>query len=264
MRVNGQVEKPAYSLKGNEILEIEPAEPSPLHAEPEPIPIEVLYEDRDVVAVNKPAGMVVHAGAGRSAGTLVNALLHRFGSLSVTGGDLRPGIVHRLDLNTSGVLLVARHDTAHRKLAEQFASRSVEKIYLALVHGRVKQNGGRIDKPITRDPLRRTRMTARLSYGRNAATEYRVLRRFRELTLLEVRIATGRTHQIRVHLSSAGHPVVGDRLYGAPSKVEGRPPLGRHFLHAQRIRFAQPSTGEKIVVEAPLPRELEGWLDGLL
>jgi len=264
VRVDGQIEKPAYLLKGKEILEIEPAEPPPLRAEPESIPLEVLYEDSDVVAINKPAGMVVHAGAGRSSGTLVNALLHRFSSLSMTGGGLRPGIVHRLDLHTSGVLLVARHDAAHRKLAEQFATRTVEKIYLALVHGRVKQNSGRIEKPITRDPVRRTRMTARLSHGRNAVTEYRVLRRFQEFTLLEVRIATGRTHQIRVHLSSAGYAVVGDRLYGAPAKVEGRPRLERHFLHAQRIRFAQPSTGEEIVIEAPLPPELEGWIAGLL
>jgi 23S rRNA pseudouridine1911/1915/1917 synthase len=179
-------------------------------------------------------------------------------------GDLRPGIVHRLDRYTSGVLLVARHDQAHRRLAEQFASRRTEKTYLALVHGVVKPETGRIEKPITRDPVRRIRMTARLERGRTALTEYRVLRRFRKFTLLEVGIHTGRTHQIRVHLASLGHPVAGDRLYGAPAEVEDRPPLGRFFLHARRIVFEQPSTGTPVAVESPLPTELERWMEGLL
>ena len=264
VRVEGRAERPAYVLKGGENVEVEPAEPPPLRAEPEPIPLEILYEDRDVVAVNKPAGMVVHAGAGCRSGTLVNALLARFESLSGVGGGLRPGIVHRLDRYTSGVILVARHDAAHRHLAEQFARREVEKVYLALVHGTVKQDRGRIEKPITRDPARRVRMTARLGRGRSALTEYRVLRRYRDFTLLEVRIGTGRTHQIRVHLAGMGHAVVGDRLYGAPTKVEGRPPLGRFFLHAHRVRFASPASGEIVTVEAPLPGELEAWMEGLL
>jgi len=216
------------------------------------------------VAINKPAGMVVHAGAGCRSGTLVNALLHRFKSLSGLSGELRPGIVHRLDRYTSGVILVARHDAAHRRLAEQFAGRQVEKLYIALVHGAVKQEQGRIEKPIARDPVRRVRMTARLGRGRTALTEYRVLQRFRRFTLLEVRIGTGRTHQIRVHMAGIGHPVVGDRLYGAPAEVEGMPALGRYFLHARRIQFRKPSTGDPVTVEAPLPEELEGWLKGLL
>ena len=264
VRVDGRAERPAHVLKGGETVEVEPAELVPLRAEPEQIPLEILYEDQDVVAVNKPAGMVVHAGAGCRSGTLVNALLARFESLSGVSGELRPGIVHRLDRYTSGVILVARHDAAHRHLAEQFARRAVEKVYLALVHGAVKQERGRIEKPIARDPVRRVRMTARLGRGRSALTEYRVLRRYRDFTLLEVRIGTGRTHQIRVHLAGMGHPVVGDRLYGAPAKVEGRPLVARFFLHAYRVRFTSPGSGEAVTIEAPLPRELEAWMEGLL
>jgi 23S rRNA pseudouridine1911/1915/1917 synthase len=207
--------------------------------------------------------MVVHAGAGVHAGTVVNALLHRFGELSSVGGALRPGIVHRLDRFTSGVLLVAKNDAAHQALARQFSGREVEKIYLALVHGSVKQERNRIERPIARDPVRRTRMTARLDSGRSAWSEYRVLQRFRGFTYLEVRIGTGRTHQIRVHLASIGHPVAGDTLYGAPAAVNGRPPLGRYFLHAHRIRFRQPSNGREITVESPLASELERWMAGL-
>jgi len=214
----------------------------------------------DVIAVNKAAGMVVHAGAGTHSGTLVNALLHHFRTLSGVGGDLRPGIVHRLDKQTSGVILVARTDAAHRSLAAQFSGRNVEKVYLALVHGRLSQETGRIEKPITRDPRKRTRMTARLAHGRTALTFYKVLRRFEKFTYLEVRIGTGRTHQIRVHLASLSHPVVGDRLYGAPARIPGQPPLDRFFLHAHRIRFTSPSTGRPVTVEAPLPEELENWM----
>lgn len=263
IRVQGRVEKSSYLLRAGEEIEVEPAPPAPLSAEPEPIPLEILYEDEDVAAVDKPAGMVVHAGAGCRSGTLVNALLHHFGRLSSLGGELRPGIVHRLDRYTSGVLLVAKHDVAHRRLAEQFARREVEKVYLALVHGNVRGESGRVERPIARDPVRRIRMTARLAQGRAAVTEYRVLKRFPSFTLLEVHIKTGRTHQIRTHLSASGHPVVGDRLYGAPARIAGRPALGRYFLHAWRIRFRQPSTGAEVVVEAPLPAELESWLEGL-
>jgi 23S rRNA pseudouridine1911/1915/1917 synthase len=261
--VNGSAERASHLLRDGDSIDVEPAPLTPLAATPEDIPLAVLYEDDDVVAINKPAGMVVHAGAGVHSGTLVNALLARFGSLSTEAGDLRPGIVHRLDRYTSGAMLVAKTDAAHRNLAEQFSSRKIRKIYLALVHGAVKAERGRIETPISRDPIRRTRMTARLAHGRAAWSEYRVLRRFDRFTLLEVLIGTGRTHQIRVHLSSIGHPVVGDRLYGAPAEVAGRPPLGRFFLHAASIRFAQPRTGELIEVSAPLPAELEQWMQGL-
>jgi 23S rRNA pseudouridine1911/1915/1917 synthase len=261
--VNGAAGRPSHRLKGDETVEVEPAELPPLRAVPEAIPLSILYEDEDVIAVDKQAGMVVHAGAGAHSGTLVNALLHHFGSLSQLGGELRPGIVHRLDRFTSGILLVARNDAAHRRLAEQFSGHTIEKVYLALVHGNVKADQGRIEKPISRDPVRRIRMTARRAEGRAAITEYKVLRRFAGFTLLEVRIKTGRTHQIRAHFSSLGHPVAGDRLYGAPARVEGLPPLERFFLHAYRVRFAQPSTGVPITIESPLPPDLEAWLSGI-
>jgi 23S rRNA pseudouridine1911/1915/1917 synthase len=249
--VDGSPAKRSHLLKGAERIHVQPGELTPLKAAPEDLPLEVLYEDADVIAINKPAGMVVHTGAGRHSGTLVNALLHRFGKLSGVGGDLRPGIVHRLDRFTSGVILVARNDAAHRHLAEQFASHQVEKIYVALVHGKVKNDQGRITTPIARDPVRRVRMTARLSQGRQAITSYQVLKRFTDLTLLEVKIGTGRTHQIRVHLASIKHPVVGDKLYGAPAGQ-----LGRYFLHARQITFTSPSSGERITVAAPLPPDL--------
>jgi 23S rRNA pseudouridine1911/1915/1917 synthase len=254
--VNGAAAKSSALLRGGEEIEVRPADLPPLKAEPEDAPIEILYEDSSVIALNKPAGLVVHAGAGAHSGTLVNRLVHHFATLSQVGGDLRPGIVHRLDRGTSGVLLVARTDAAHRALAAQFADRTTEKTYLALVEGRVNPDSGRITKPITRDPAHRTRMTARLDHGRDALTDYRVLRRFEKFTYLEVRIGTGRTHQIRAHLASIRHPVAGDKLYGAQLAE-------RIFLHAWRIRFDSPATGGRVTVEAPLPKELQQWLDKL-
>jgi 23S rRNA pseudouridine1911/1915/1917 synthase len=258
--VNGDEPRASYAVRSGDIIDVEPVPPAPATPAPEAIPLTILYEDEDVVAIDKPAGMVVHAGAGVAEGTLVNALLARYASLSSVGGSARPGIVHRLDRYTSGVLLVARNDAAHLAFSKQFSSRQVEKIYIALVHGTAKAESGRIDKPIARDPIRRTRMTTRLEHGRAAWTEYRVLRRFPRFTLMEARIGTGRTHQIRVHFSSIGHAVVGDTVYGAPAKPPGMPPLGRYFLHALRICFHHPSTGKEIVVESPLPAELNEWL----
>ena len=256
VKLNGaQASKASMKLRGGERVEVEPVELKPLHAFAEEIPLDILYEDDDVVAVNKPAGLVVHAGAGRSAGTLVNALLHHFKRLSSVGGDLRPGIVHRLDKGTSGVILVARTDAAHRSIAAQFSGRTVEKTYLALVQGRPERDRGTIDLPISRDPERRTRMTARLASGRQAHSAYQVLERYAKFTLLEVQIGTGRTHQIRVHLAALGHPVAGDPLYGAAAQ----PDLDRPWLHALRIRFDSPSTGDRLTVEAPVAPELLAW-----
>jgi 23S rRNA pseudouridine1911/1915/1917 synthase len=255
--LNGAAAKPSTLLRGGEQIAVSPADLPPLKAEPEDAPIEILYEDSSVIALNKPAGLVVHAGAGAHSGTLVNRLVHHFATLSQVGGELRPGIVHRLDRGTSGVLLVARNDAAHRALAAQFADRTTEKTYLALVEGRVNAESGRITKPITRDPAHRTRMTARLDHGRDALTDYRVLRRFEKFTYLEVRIGTGRTHQIRAHLASIKHPVAGDKLYGAQT-------ADRIFLHAWRIRFDSSAKGERITVEAPLPAELQQWLETII
>lgn len=253
--------KASYLLRGNELLTVEPADLPALRAEPEALALHVLYEDDDLVAIHKPAGMVVHAGAGHQSGTLVNALLHHFGGLSTVGGPLRPGIVHRLDKDTSGVMVVARTDAAHQALAAQFQQRAVEKIYWALAHGRLERDAGEIDLPIARDPVRRTRMTARLATGRSAHTEWRVLERLGSLTYLEVRIGTGRTHQIRAHLAHLKHPLVGDTVYGAPRTIPGLPALGRVFLHAHRLRFRSPGTGAEIVVSAGLPAELNAFLD---
>lgn len=258
VRVDGEARKPAFPLTPGAVIRVDPADRAPLAAAPEAIPLDILYEDEHIVAVNKPAGMVVHAGAGVGSGTLVNAALHRFGELSQGSEQLRPGIVHRLDRDTSGVILIARTDRAHRALAEQFAARRVEKVYVALVERVVTPAAGRIDKPIARDPVHRTRMTARLATGRAALTQYVTLERFRRHTLLEVRIGTGRTHQIRVHLASLGHPVAGDRLYGGAAH-----PSGRFFLHARSIAFSPPAGGALQRIEAPLPPELEQWLADL-
>jgi len=248
--VNGSAAKASLVLKGGERIEVNPADLAPLQATAEDLPIEILYEDDAVIAVNKPAGLIVHAGAGAHSGTLVNRLVHHFESLSQVGGDLRPGIVHRLDRGTSGVMLVARTDAAHRALAAQFANRTTEKTYMALVQGILHSDSGRIAKPITRDPVHRTRMTAKLGHGREALTDYRVLRRLEDSTLLELRIGTGRTHQIRAHMASVGHPVVGDKAYGARAAE-------RIFLHAWRITFMSPASGERVTVEAPLPPEFK-------
>lgn len=265
VQVNKEVQKRAsLRLKWGDVVDAEWAPTAPLKARAENIPLEILYEDEDLVVVNKPAGMAVHAGGGVHSGTLVNALLHHFSTLSRVGGEQRPGLVHRLDRMTSGVLIAAKNDVAHRRLAAQFHDRHVEKTYLALVQGRVKKDEGEINLPIGRDLVRRVRMTARRSIGapgvRTALSRYRVLARYAsgegELTLLEVKIATGRMHQIRVHLASLGHPVVGDTMYGARGGV-----LDRNFLHARRISFTQPSNRTRITVEAPLPESLQRFLE---
>jgi 23S rRNA pseudouridine1911/1915/1917 synthase len=263
VQVDHSPAKASYLIRGAETIDCEAAALPPLKAEAEAIDLTVLYEDDGVVAIDKRAGMVVHAGAGVHRGTVVNALLHRFASLSSVGGELRPGIVHRLDRFTSGVLLVAKTDAAHRDLAAQFASRRVEKTYLALVHG-VMAGAGRIEKPIARDPKNRARMTARLTRGRTALTDWKVLETFPAstpadaYTLLEIRIGTGRTHQIRAHMAALGHPVAGDRLYGAKPS-----PWNRYFLHAWRLAFLSPSTGARVELESPLPPDLTQWLDSL-
>ncbi len=261
VRVNGNSTKASYRLREGDTVEAEPAPPPPLKAEAEEIPLTVLYEDADVVAIDKPAGMVVHAGAGVHTGTLVNALLHRYGGgLSAGSAEERPGIVHRLDRFTSGVILVARNDAAHQSLAQQFSGRTVEKEYLALVHGQLRAESGRIDKPVGRDPVQRARMSVRSKVGRAALTDWRVEQRFVGYTFLRLRIGTGRTHQIRVHMASIGHPVVGDRLYGAPQEPPGMPIPERYFLHAHRIVFRRPQDGERVEVVSPLTPDIVSWM----
>lgn len=269
--VNSRPAKGAHRLRGGERISIQIPPRPPLRAQPESIPLDILYEDADVIAVNKPAGMTVHAGAGTSSGTLVNALLGRGQSLSQGGDALRPGIVHRLDKDTSGIILVAKNDTAHAKLSEAFRRRQVKKTYIALVQGLLKQDSGTIDLAIARDPKRRTRMTARhsivLSRAREARTDWRVIARIDATCLLEVQLHTGRTHQIRVHFSALRHPVVGDTLYGAATQLRiGKavlPPLPRNFLHAAKLGFAQPRTGTWIDLSAPLPPDLRDYLQQL-
>jgi 23S rRNA pseudouridine1911/1915/1917 synthase len=255
--VDGAAAKPSGVMRGSEEIDVTPGRLPALRAEAEDIPVAVLYEDAGVVVIDKPAGMVVHAGAGAHRGTLVNALLHRFKSLSSVGGDLRPGIVHRLDRFTSGALVVAKTDAAHRDLAAQFSSRMVEKIYLALVEGTL-EGAGRSEKPIARDPRNRARMTARLGSGRAALTDWETIGQYAGFTLLRIRLGTGRTHQIRAHMAAIGHPVAGDRLYGAnPS------PWNRYFLHAHRLGFRSPATGQEVMVESPLPPDLLDWKKSL-
>ena len=271
--VNDAAAKASLKLRGGERVSVLGAgQRAPLKAEAEEIPLDIVYEDDDLAVINKAAGMMVHAGAGasddaRNRGTLVNALLHHLGSLSGVGGELRPGIVHRLDKETSGLIVVAKRDEAHRKLSAQFAAREVKKKYVALVHGWVKQDKGTIAQSISRDRVRRTRMTTRLEGGRAAVTHYRVVRRldtkFGKFTLLDVKIDTGRTHQIRVHVAAMGHPVVGDTMYGAPRQARGQSAaisLKRNFLHAAELEFRHPRTGETIALKSELPEELREFL----
>jgi len=268
VRVDGAEAKPSRRVARGEVVEVSLAAREPLRAEAVEAPLEILYEDADVVVVNKRAGMVVHPGAGTAAGaaTLTGALLHRYGGLSSVGGEARPGIVHRLDKGTSGAMVVARNDAAHQGLAEQFAERSVEKIYVALVHGKVKGAEGTIRLAVARDLHRRTRMTTRrrAEEGRASQTDWRALAVIGAYTLVEARLRTGRTHQIRVHFSALGHPVVGDTLYGAPKSPEAMgkllPPLDRVFLHAARLAFTHPRTGRRVEARAPLPGELREFL----
>jgi 23S rRNA pseudouridine1911/1915/1917 synthase len=276
VRVDGHTAKPKQKLHGGESIEIEGSpQPAPLHATPEDIPLRILYEDKHLAVIDKPAGMMVHAGAGssddeRNRGTLVNALLFHFNKLSSTGGDLRPGIVHRLDKQTSGLILVAKDDSTHRKLGEMFSQRQVAKTYLALLHGHLKKDDITVTLPIARDLIRRIRMTTRRADGRTAVSHFHVLERlttpYGPFTLVEVRIETGRTHQIRVHAQSLGHPVVGDTLYGAPHLIPGLEPelqLDRNFLHAAHLSFTHPQTRKPLDIDAPLPVELESFLKAI-
>jgi len=263
--VNGKIAKPSYKLRDGDEIEVELVAPPTDVFTPENIPLDIVYEDETLVVVNKPAGLVVHPAAGTPSGTLANALAYHFQKLPGTG--VRPGIVHRLDRDTSGLLVVAKTDAALENLSDQFRDRSVYKSYLALVHGRVASNSGKIDQPLARDPSNRTRMAV-VRAGRNALTLYRVRRAFDRFTLLDVELKTGRTHQIRVHLMWMKHPVVGDETYGAGRDNTIPDPrlrariraLHRQFLHAEKLGFKHPKTGEFVKFESSLPPELEDLL----
>lgn len=253
------VTKPGYRLEGGEWIEVDLPPAAPSRLEPEPIPLDVVFENEDVIVVNKPAGMVVHPSAGHPSGTLVHAALAHAPDLRGVGGELRPGVVHRLDKDTSGLILLAKHDAAHRWLQAQFKQRQVEKMYLALVDRHPPTPVGRIEAPIGRDPRYRQRMAVvPEGRGREAITEYRRLEAFPEHELLEVHPITGRTHQVRVHLAFLGCPVAGDRVYG---RRKPSVPLERHFLHAARLRLRLPGDEVPRTFEAPLPDELEAVLD---
>lgn len=261
--VNRKVSKPAYKLREGDELEIELTAPPTTDFAPENIPLDIVYEDDTLVVVNKPAGLVVHPAAGTPSGTLANALAYHFRQLPDGGDGVRPGIVHRLDRDTSGLMVVAKTEAALENLSDQFRDRSVFKSYVALVHGRVSPDSGKIDQPLARDPSNRTRMAV-VRGGRNALTLYRVRRSFDRFTLLDVELKTGRTHQIRVHLAWIKHPVVGDETYGAGRDNTIQDPrlraqvrnLNRHFLHAEKLAFTHPKTKEFVRFESPLPPEL--------
>lgn len=268
--VNGHAVKSSYKLRLSDEIEVELTPPPSTFFAPEDIPLDVVYEDDELIVVNKPAGIVVHPAAGTTSGTLANALAFHFQRLSTSGGLVRPGIVHRLDKGTSGLMVVAKTESAHEDLADQFRDREVFKSYVALVHGQVEKRTGLIDQPIARDRGNRTRMAV-VRGGRPAISLYRVRKRFERFTLLNVELKTGRTHQIRVHLAWLKHPVVGDEAYGSGrdktvpdhklrSEIAN---LGHQFLHAEQLGFRHPRTKEDLRFTSPLPSELQAVLDGI-
>lgn len=261
--VDGSPKKPSHLLAPGQVVTASLPEPEPCQALPEALDIEILYQDADLVIVNKPPGLVVHPAPGHSSGTLVNALLHHCRDLSGVGGLLRPGIVHRLDKDTSGVLVAAKNDAAHQALSGQFAARTTEKTYLALVFGNPQKDSGIVDMPVGRHPGERKKMAA--GTGRRALTLWRVANRFADAALLELDIRTGRTHQIRVHLAALGHPVIGDLVYAGkrrgkklPDSIAGKTPFpGRQMLHAFRLSLTHPSSGKRLFFEAPVPEDMQ-------
>jgi 23S rRNA pseudouridine1911/1915/1917 synthase len=259
--------RPSTPVKTGQQFTVDVPEPIEATAAPEDIPLDIVFEDADIVVLDKAAGMVVHPAAGHSSGTMVNALLHHVDDLSGVGGELRPGIVHRLDRGTSGLMVVAKNDAAHHALARQFQDREVEKEYIALVWG-VVQAGRRIDAPIGRDPKDRQKMSTRARRARSAVTRVTRAEHLKGVSLLRLAIATGRTHQIRVHLNAIGHPIVGDHTYGGvhrhvPGDLRAVQRLERPFLHAARLAFSHPSDGRQLEFESPLPGDLQAVLDDI-
>jgi 23S rRNA pseudouridine1911/1915/1917 synthase len=254
VRVNGKPSKPSHAVRAGDEVGVEIPPPRPLDARPEQIPLDILFEDSDLIVVNKPAGLVVHPAAGNQEHTLVNALLHHCrGELAGIGGVERPGIVHRLDKGTSGCLVVAKTDFAHQALVAQFKARGVKKIYRAVCWGKLSKSSGHIETMIGRSERDRKKMSARVARGRQAVTDYRVLKQFADFALVELHIHTGRTHQIRVHMAHIGHPVVGDATYGRGYTTI---PVARMMLHAYKLGFTHPRTQEFVEFTAPVPEDM--------
>jgi 23S rRNA pseudouridine1911/1915/1917 synthase len=263
IQIEGRQDKAGYRIRGGETIEVNLQALKPVPLTPEQIPLQIHFEDQDLAVIEKPAGIVVHPGSGTKTGTVVHGLLFHFQNLSTAGGEGRPGIVHRLDKNTSGLLIVAKNNVAHARLSKAFHDRDIEKTYVALAHGKLPRPVGTIELSVSRHPTLRTKMAAGKTRGRSAHTEYRVLEQFRGFSLLEIRIKTGRTHQIRVHLSAIGHPVVGDDVYGERSYkefVKKFDDFHRFFLHASSLRFTHPTTGVAMEFHSDLPPELQKLL----
>jgi 23S rRNA pseudouridine1911/1915/1917 synthase len=270
--VDGKTARPSLKIKGGERIQVEIPPLQPAEPQPESIPLEVLYEDADLIVINKAAGMVVHPGAGNSTGTLVNALLAHCRDLSGIGGELRPGIVHRLDKDTSGVLVAAKNDRAHQSLSNQFSVHSVKRIYQALIYGSPKEDTGKIEGIIGRHPTERVRLSGKAKSGRHAVTRWRVKERYARVSLVELRLETGRTHQIRVHLSEAGFPLLGDPLYPDGGRFNNLTDaqlrrlitaLGRQALHAHTLGFIHPVTGEYLEFTTDPPEDMAVVIDYL-
>jgi len=270
--VNGLTKKPGYVTRCEDIVQCKIPPPQPITCKPEPIPLSILYEDADVIVLNKPPGLVVHPAPGHPSGTLVNGLLYHCSDLKGIEGELRPGIVHRLDKDTSGTLIVAKNDMAHEGLSRQFKERQVRKLYLALVYGEVKRPAGVINLPIGRHPFNRKKMSTKSRRSRSTETGWKIKESFSGVTLLEVDLTTGRTHQVRVHCTAIGHPVVGDATYGGKRRWKGLAPgpvqdilkgVRRQILHAWQLTFLHPRTGESMSFESPLAKDMASVLDSL-
>jgi 23S rRNA pseudouridine1911/1915/1917 synthase len=262
--VQGEVKKPGYRVKAGDNISINIPAPEPVLSEPEPGDIDILYEDKHIIVINKEPGLVVHPAPGHNKGTLVNRLLYYCPELEGIGGKLRPGIVHRLDKDTSGTIVAAKNDAAHINLAAQFESRKIKKLYLALVYGVVKSESGSISLPIGRHPSDRKKMSTVSRKSRSAETFWKVIERFNEATLLELDLKTGRTHQIRVHCAAINHPVLGDPVYGGKKAAKKLPTsVPRQMLHAWRLEFAHPVTGEAMSFESPIPPDMEKVIEML-
>ncbi len=261
VKVDGQLVRPKYSVKPGQRIEVIIPPPEKLELVPEEVPFEILYEDEDLAVINKPPGIVVHPAAGHTRGTLVHGLLAKLKGLSGIGGELRPGIVHRLDKDTSGLLVIAKNDLTHQALTKQFKAREVKKVYLALVHGVPRKKEGRIDLPIGRHPVHRKKMSTKARVSREAVTLWRVIKTFKKAALIEAQPLTGRTHQIRVHLAAIGHPIVGDPLYGG-QRPQG-PKAPRQMLHAFKLSLTHPRSGKRLEFQAELPKDFKEVLNTL-